>query len=242
MTHLLASGMITRDYLPRAVTTLFVVATACAALAGCGSGGKPGAPTQSASSSSATAEAPGGYDISRIDQLANQFPPDSGVTPIPHTKLNQEEADKLAGLRTEFRYDPPQCGALLSKSTHLGAGSQIQGISAHKPQQIVILAVESIAAVADPAKVAACARVAFTVPDEVKGTAERIAGPVIAGVTTSGTKTHMDLTTPDGPRVVDETTFRAELSGRVEITVGGKADPARLQDLLNKAVVAIRGH
>lgn len=235
--------MITWDSLPRTAAALLLAATVCAGLAGCSSGGKSGAPTQSASSSAATsAQAPGGFDISRIDQLANQFPPDSEVKPIPRTTLNQEEADTLAGMRKEFLYDPPQCGALLSKSTHLGAGSQIQGISAHKPEQIVILAVESPASVADAPKIAGCDRVTFTVPDEVKGTAERIAAPAIAGVTTSGTKMHMDLTTPEGPKTVDETTFRAELSSRVEIAVAGTADPARLEDLLNKAVVAIRGH
>ena len=148
----------------------------------------------------------------------------------------------MAGLRKEFIYDPPQCGAVMSKSTHLVAGSQIQGVAVRKPQEIVILAVESPSAVIDPPQVAGCDRVTFTVPDKLKGSAERIPGPPIAGVKTTGTKTHMDLTTPEGPKSEDETTFRAELSDRVEIAVGGKADPARLEDLLNKAVVAVRGH
>lgn len=219
---------------------LLVAATVGAGLAGCSSGDKSS--SQSASSSTSTTEAPGGFDISRIDQLASQFPPDAEATPIPPTKLTQEEADTLAGMRKEFQYDPPQCGTLLSKSTHLGEGSQIQGISVRKPEQLVILAVESPAAVADPPTVAGCDRVSFTVPDEVKGTAERIPAPPIAGIKTTGTKTHMEVKTPEGPKTVDETTFRAELSDRVEVAVGGKADPARLQDLLNKAVVALRGH
>jgi hypothetical protein len=204
------------------VTALFIAATVGAGLTGCSSGDNSAAPPQGASSStSTTAEAPGGFDISRIDQLASQFTPDSDVTPIPHTKLDQEEADTLAGMRKEFKYDPPQCGALLSKSTHLGDGSQIQGISARKPDQVVILAVESPAAVADPPTIAGCDHVSFTVPGEVKGTAQRIPAPPIAGVKTTGTKTHMDLTTPEGPKTVDETMFRAELSGRFEIAVGG---------------------
>jgi uncharacterized protein DUF5642 len=223
---------------------LLIAVTAGSALAGCESKNKSGEPTQSTSSSAATpaAQAPGGFDISRIAQLEKQFPPDSEVTPIPHTTVNQEEADRLAGMRKEFVYDPPQCGALLSKSAHLGAGSQIQGMAARKPPQIVILAVESPAAVTDPPEVAGCDRVTFTVPDKVKGTAERIPGPPIAGIKTTGTKTHMDLTTPEGPKSEDETTFRAELSDRVEVAVGGKADPARLEDLLNQAVIAVRGH
>lgn len=218
-----------------------IAAAVGSGLAGCSSGDKS-ASQNSSSSTSTTPEAPGGFDISRIDQLANQFPPDADVTPIPHTKLNQEEANTLAGMRKEFQYDPPQCGTLLSKSTHLGEGSQIQGISVRQPEQVVILAVESPAAVVDPPEVAGCNRVTFNVPDEVKGTAERIPAPPIAGIKTTGTKTHMEIKTPEGPRTVDETTFRAELSGRVEIAVGGKADPARLGDLLNKAVVAVRGH
>jgi Domain of unknown function (DUF5642) len=235
--------MVTWDALPRTATTLLLATTVGLGVAGCHSGDKSAAPASSTSSSaSKTAEAPGGFDISRIDQLAPQFPPDSEVTPIPHTTVNQEEADRLAGMRKEFVYDPPQCGGLLSKSTHLGDGSQIQGITVHKPQQIVILAVETPAAVTDPPKTAGCDRVSFTVPGELKGTAERIPGPAIAGVTTSGTRTHIDLTTPEGPKTVDETTFRAELSARVEVAVGGKTDPARLEDLLNKAVVALRGH
>jgi hypothetical protein len=227
---------------PRMVTALLIATTAAGGLAGCSSGSKSAAPPPSTSSSTTTApQAPGGFDISRIAQLENQFPPDSEVRLIPHTTLNQEEADTFAGLRKEFTFDPPQCGALLSKSTHLGAGSQIQGMTAHKPAQVVIIAVESPESIADPPKAPGCDRVSFTVPNEIKGTAERIPGPTIPGVTTNGTKTHMDLTTPEGPKAEDETTFRAELSGRVEIAVGGKVDPARLQDLLTKAVVAIRG-
>jgi hypothetical protein len=217
-----------------------VVLTACSGLAGCGSDNKSA--SQSASSSATTSEAPGGFDISRIDQVGLQLPPEAEATPIPHTTVNQEEANTLAGLRKEFVYDPPQCGTLLSKSTHLGAGSQIQGVSSRKPQQIAILAVESPTPVVDPPEIAGCDRVTFTVPNELRGTAERIPGPPIAGVKTTGTKTHMDLTTPEGPKTVDETTFRAELSDRVEIAVAGKADPARLEDLLTKAVAALRGH
>lgn len=228
---------------PRVGIALLIAATAGSVLAGCGSANKSGAPPRSTSSSAATStQAPGGYDISRIDQVGLQLPPESEATPIPHTAVNEEEAKTLAGMRKDFRYDPPQCGALLSKSTHLVAGSQIQGVTVRKPDQIVILIVESPAPVADPSDVAGCDRVAFTVPDEVKGTAERIPAPPIAGVKTTGTKTHMDLTTPEGPKSEDETTFRAELSDRVEIAVGGKGDPARLTDLLNKAVVAVRGH
>jgi hypothetical protein len=217
-----------------------VVLTACSGLAGCGSDNKSA--SQSASSSATTSEAPGGFDISRIDQVGLQLPPEAEATPIPHTVVNEEEAKTLAGMRKDFSYNPPQCGTLLSKSTHLVAGSQIQGVTVRKPDQIVILIVESPAPVTDPPRVAGCDRVTFTVPDEVKGTAERIPGPAIAGTKTTGTKTHMDLTTSEGPKTVDETTLRAELSDRVEIAVGGKGDPARLPDLLNKAVVAVRGH
>lgn len=231
--------MNTWDYLPRAAVTLLVAATVGSALAGCGSGNKSA--TQSSSSTS-TSESPGGFDISRIDQVGLKLPQEDEATPIPHTTVNQDEADHLAGLRKEFVYDPPRCGALLSKSTHLVAGSQVQGVAVRKPQEIVILAVESPAAVADPPEVAGCDRVSFTVPDKLKGTAERIPGPPIAGIKTTGTKTHMDLTTPEGPKAEDETTFRAELSDRVEVAVGGKADQARLEDLLNQAVIAVRGH
>jgi hypothetical protein len=223
----------------RAAVVLLLGATVASGLAGCGSGGKSA--TQSSSSTS-TPEAPGGFDISRIDQVGLKLPPEDEATPIPHTTVNQDEADHLAGMRKEFVYDPPQCGALLSKSTRLVSGSQVQGVAVRKPQQIVILAVESPGAVTDPPEIAGCDRVTFTVPDKVKGTAERIPGPPIAGLKTTGTKTHMDLTTPEGPRSEDETTFRAELSNRVEVAVGGKADPARLEDLLNQAVVAVRGH
>ena len=218
---------------------VFIVATVCGGLVGCSSGDKSA--TQSPSSTT-TSEAPGGFDISRIDQVGLQLPPEAEAIPIPHTAVNEEEAKKLAGMRKDFSYDPPQCGTLLSKSTRLVAGSQIQGVTVRKPEQIVILAVESPAAVADPPDVAGCDRVSFTVPDEVKGTAQRIPGPPIPGLKTTGTKTHMDLTTPEGPKTVDETTFRAELSDRVEIAVGGKGDPARLVDLLNQAVIAVRGH
>jgi hypothetical protein len=222
----------------RIVIAMTIAATVGSGLAGCSSGDKSSSP----SSTSTTAEAPGGFDIGRIDKVGLQLPQDREATPIPRTTVDAEEAKTLAGMRKEFQYDPPQCGSLLSKSTHLGEGSQIQGVTVHKPEQILILVVESPAAVTDPPEVAGCNRVTFTVPDEVKGTAERIPGPAIAGLKTTGTKTHMDLKTPEGPKTVDETTFRAELSDRVEIAVGGKTDPAALTDLLNQAVVAVRGH
>src|ERR1700759_3954005 len=127
---------------------LLIATTVGAGLVGCGSGAK--STSQSASSSTSTKEAPGGFDISRIDQVGLQLPQEFEATPIEHTTLNAEEAKTLAGMRKEFQYDPPQCGSLLSKSTHLGEGSQIQGVTVHKPEQIVILAVESPAAVTDP--------------------------------------------------------------------------------------------
>src|SRR5690349_919237 len=131
----------------RAAVVLLLGATVASGLAGCGSGGKSA--TQSSSSTS-TSEPPGGFDISRIDQLGLKLPAEDEATPIPHTTVNQDEANHLAGMRKEFVYDPPQCGAVLSKSTHLTAGSQVQGVAVRKPQQIVILAVESPAAVTDP--------------------------------------------------------------------------------------------
>jgi hypothetical protein len=226
----------------RIVIALTIAATLGPGLAGCSSGDKSSSSQGASSATSTTAEAPGGFDISLIDKVGLQLPQDREATPIPHTTVDAEEAKTLAGMRKEFQYDPPQCGSLLSKSTHLAEGSQIQGVTVHKPEQILILAVESTAAVTDPPEVAGCNRVTFTVPDEVKGTAERIPGPAIAGVKTTGTKTHMDLKTEEGPKTVDETTLRAELSDRVEIAVGGKADPAALTDLLNQAVIAVRGH
>jgi hypothetical protein len=118
-------------------------------LSGCTSGGQPHSSSSGTSSTKARPAAvptnpPGEYDISRIDQLANQFPPGYSVTPIPRRTLTQEEADNFGDAFKKFgmTFDPPQCNAAL-KSVHVVAGSQLQGLNATGPQDIAVIAAQS---------------------------------------------------------------------------------------------------
>jgi Domain of unknown function (DUF5642) len=228
--------MLIRRSVLRVAVGLLVVTTL--GLSGCASNGQPAAgPTNP----------PGGYDISRIDQLANQFPPGYSVTPIPPTTLTQEQADEFGDMIKKFGFtvDPPQCSAAL-KSLQLVGGTKLQGLSAKGPQDIAVVAAQAPQPIPSPPTGDSCSHIAFT-SNVGHGTADRVPGPAISGVTTVGVKMHIDITVSGSSTTMDQQMYIAALGDRTAVTVTGQSvtgqsDAQPLEALLVKAVTAVRGH
>lgn len=224
-----------------------VAMLAAAAVTSCGPGGpKANGPHSTSStakpSSTVLAEPPGGYDIGRITNLANQLPPGFTVTQIPRTTLTKEQADSIAGLSKQFAFtfDPPQCNTLL-KQSGVEAGAVTQGLLAHGPQiEVTITATQAAQAIPNPAMGGGCSHVAFTSQDTARGTADVMGGPAIDGASTSAVKVHLDFATPEFSKTIDRLTYAAVLSDKTAVVVDGESNPQLLVDLLVKAVAALR--
>jgi hypothetical protein len=239
--------MLTVTAARRVGAALLAAVTVGVGLAGCGSGGQSH-PSSSAASTSATSatvsnEPSGGYDISRISALANQFPPGFTTTPIPRTTLTQQQADSFAGLAKQFpfTFDPPTCAALL-KRPHILAGTELQGLVATGPQRITVVAAQSPQPIENNLGSDACNHVTFNAPGSAQGTADRIPGPSIDGVPTVGIKLHLDITLPSLSKSMDQYLYLAVLSNKTGVDLEGESDTQLLESLLVKAVTAIRGH
>jgi hypothetical protein len=187
------------------------------------------------------AEPPGGYDIGRIANLATQLPPGFTVTQIPRTTLTKEQADSIAGLSKQFAFtfDPAHCNTVL-KPAGVDAGSVSQGLVAHGPQEVTVVAAQSPQAIPDTVVGAGCSHVTFKSQDTAQGTADRLPGPAIDGASTSAVKVHLDFATPTFSKSIDRLTFFAALSDKTAVVVDGESNPQLLADLLVKAVAAIR--
>ena len=197
---------------------------------------------------SAPAEPPGGYDISRIAALANDFPPGYTVTPIPRTVLTQKMVDDANGFVGAGKplFDPPQCA--MQHRGNLVEGAVMQGVTAHGPtglpgralpQFVMVLATHTEQPIHASKPAPGCDHVSVTM-DGANGTDERVSGPTITGVPTEGVKTHW-VSAPITGQPEDTYIYIALLSNKTLIQVTGKNDPQLLQDLLVKAVSAIRG-
>jgi Domain of unknown function (DUF5642) len=236
--------MFIRRSAPRVAVGFLVVTTL--GLPGCASGGQPhtsSSPSAKAQPAAVPTKPSGEYDISRIAQLANQFPPGYSVTPIPRRTLSQDEADNFGGQFKKFgmTVDPPQCNAAL-KSVHVVAGSQLQGLSATGPQDIAVIGAQSPQPKPSSPVIEGCDHIVLTAPGKETGTADILPGPAISGVTTNGMKMHLDITLPDGAsKTMDLLMYMAALGDKTAVTVTGQSDTQLLEALLVKAVTAVRG-
>lgn len=230
-----------------ATVRIGLVMLAVAALTSCGSNSpKANGPHSTSSTANpppkALVEPPGGYDIGRIANLANQFPPGFTVTPVPRTTLTKEQADSVAGLSKQFAFtfDPPQCNTVL-KPAGVEAGAVSQGLLAHGPQtEVTVIATQTSQPIPDTVVGAGCSHVAFKSQDTARGTADVLAGPAIDGASTSAVKVHLDFATPGFSKSIDRLTYVAALSGKTAVVVDSESNPQLLADLLVKAVAVIR--
>jgi hypothetical protein len=190
--------------------------------------------------------AAGDYDLARLSELSDDFPPD--FVPL-NPEVQKVHPVYVAGVGAAvsggkpFTTDPQQCSILL-KPVNGVAGSDSIGIRADAfgDRSISVGAYVPVAVSGDiPAT--GCDHMTYEVRDAERirtGTAERIAAPAIDGATTVAVK----ITTDNYPdpvyfyaAVFDD---RAYVNVSAQVARDFQAQPV-LPDLLVKAVNAIRG-
>lgn len=198
---------------------------------------------QPSSATSAAAAAHTAYDISRVDNVKDDFPPGFPAQPQPSKTLSQQDIDS-SGITafTGAQVDPPQCrSVLIPPNAEPAVGAQAAGIRGEGDQgsiYVVALRLPRSAPASQPP--AGCDRVTVSGSAQASGTAERIPAPSIAGATTTGAK--LSVNAAEDPDYV----FTAALDDRTSVIVMGSTDaqlnPQQLlSDLLVKAASAVRG-
>jgi hypothetical protein len=235
----------------RQIASLLVAVGVGVTLAACGHSGqsKPtgssSAQPQPPSSSTAAAAPPAAYDISRVDNVKNDFPP--GFTPDPHPAktLDQHDIDSShIGAFIKAQVDPPQCRSLIIPPyAEPSVGTEAAGVRGDGDQgEIYVVAFRLPKAVPAGQPPAGCDRVSLSGSPEVAGTAQRIPAPEIDGFTTSGARVSPTAAEDDEPDYI----FTAALNDQTSVVVMGSTDaqlnPQQLlSDLLVKGTSAVRG-
>ncbi|HET9876096.1 MAG TPA: DUF5642 family protein [Mycobacterium sp.] len=256
------------------IATSLVVLGVSMTFAGCGHPteqkptSSPAAQPPPASSSTSAAPA-AAYDISRVDNVKNDFPPGFTAESHPAKTLDQQDIDGSgANPFTGAKVDPPQCRALLVPPyTDPSVGTQAAGVSAEGDQgniDVVAFGLPKPIPASEPP--AGCDHVSVSGSPEATGTAESIPAPKIDGVTTTAVKFSASDQDQDqdqdqggdqdqdgdqdqgGDGDADEPNyiFTAALNDQTSVVVTGSTDPQLnpqqlLSDLLVKAVAAVRG-
>lgn len=215
--------------------------------AGCGHTTEA-APQRSPSSAPApvqpSATPPAAYDISRVDDVSNDFPAGFTVQAHPAKMLQQQDIDSSSLTAfTAAQVDPPQCRpAVIPPYADPVTGTTAAGVRAAGDQgNIYVVALRSPKPNPVSVPPAGCDRMALSGSPETTGTVERVPAPAVVGVTTTGVK--MTGTDPeDNPDYL----YTAALDDQTTVVVMGSADeqldPQQLlADLLVKATSAVRG-
>ncbi|BCO36882.1 hypothetical protein BMW24_011145 [Mycobacterium heckeshornense] len=183
------------------------------------------------------------YDISRVDRVKDDLPPGFAGEAEPSKTLTQQDiASSGITAFTGAQVDPPQCRAVLvPPHVEPSVGTQAAGVRGQGDQgNIYIVAMRLPQPVRASQPPAGCDRVSVSGSPKASGTAERIAAPSIAGVTTTGAKLSVDAA--EDPDYV----FTAALDDQTSVVVMGSTDAqlnpqGLLSDLLVKATSAVRG-
>jgi hypothetical protein len=229
---------------------LVAVGLGAVTVAACGNSQQPkptgssSAQAQPPSSSSASAAPAAKYDISRVDNVKNDFPPGFKPDSRPEKTLDQDDIANSGIIPfTQAKFDPPQCRALLIPPyADPSVGTQAAGVSGDGDQgEIYVVAMQLPQPVPASPPPAGCDHVSLSGAPEVTGTAEPIPAPKIDGVTTTGSKL-----TPADQNADPEYMFTAALGDQTTVVVmGGAAEELNpqqlLSDLLVKATSAVRG-
>lgn len=218
------------------------------ALAACA---QPGADKPAASSSaqpqpsaSASAAASAGYDIARVNNVKNDFPPGFNPDVHPATTLNQQDINHSGFVAlTRAKVDPAQCRSLIIPPyAEPTVGTQAAGTQGRGDQgEIYVVALRPPRPVPASPPPAGCDTVSLSGAPAATGTAERIPGPNIDGVTTTGVRLN-PADGEDDPNYI----FTAALNDQTSVVVIGSTtddlNPQQLlSDLLVKATAAVRG-
>ncbi len=224
---------------------IFVVSVV--ALTGCGHSAEQGSDRTSAARSSepsSTSPAPAAaYDIARVDNVKNDFPPGFTTESEPVKTLAQQDIDNSGvAAFTGAQVDPPQCRALLIPPyAEPSPGARAAGVRATSDQGdmfVVALTLPQPVPIGAPPK--GCDQFSITDDPESTGTAEAIPAPKIDGVTTTAVK--VTVSDDEDPDYI----FTAGLSDQTSVVAMGSVDedlnPQQvLSDLLVKATAAVRG-
>ncbi|HEU4361920.1 MAG TPA: DUF5642 family protein [Mycobacterium sp.] len=220
---------------------------AAAALAGCSHAATPPPSAPSSvppSPAQSSASQPAGYDISKVDDVKDDFP--SGFTAQAHPAKTLDQQDINGSQIAAFigaQVDPPQCrSVVIPPYAEPVVGTQAAGVRAEGDQgAMYVVALRSPKPNPISPPPAGCDQIALSGSPEASGTVEQVPAPDIAGVTTTGVK----LTTDD-PDDDPDYLYTAALDDQTAVVVMGSADtqldPQKfLADLLVKAVSAVRG-
>jgi hypothetical protein len=222
----------------RRIAALLVTAVV---LSGCSS-----STTGPAKTPTSSVEESAGYDLSRLAEVKDDFPPDFTPSPFEVAKLDPAYVDQVGAVVSygkPFTVDPQQCRALLKPvDGRIGADTNGSRVDGPNKQSI---AVNADAPVTVPAEIPAtnCDRMTFDVKNDAvrtRGTAERITAPIIDGAVTEALQIQID----GYPDV--EYYYAAIVDNRLYVNVAARLNPSfdaqpRLPDLLVKAVAAVRG-
>ncbi len=222
---------------------------AAVVLAACGQpeAGKPAgpspAPSRAPASGQAAPAASTGYDIARVGDVKGDFPAGFNPEARPAKTLSQQDIDGSGvAVFTKAPVNPPQCRPLIIPPyAEPSVGTQAAGVQGQGDQgRIYVVALRLPQPVPATAAPAGCDRVSLSGSPQAAGTAERIGGPAIDGVTTTGVRlSPVDAEDPDY-------IFTAALDDQTTVVVMGSADkqldpPQLLSGLLVKATCAVRG-
>jgi hypothetical protein len=209
-----------------------------------GPAASPPAQQQSPSSSGAAPAVASPYDIARVDNVKDDFPPGFKAVPHPTKTLDQQDIDHSGVVAfTKATIDPPQCRSLIippyaepTVGTH-AAGTKADGDQGY----IDVVAIRKDQPVPASPLPAGCDKVTMSGAPQASGTAERIPAPTIAGVTTTG----VELSPADEDDDPDYI-YTAALDSQTSVVVMGSTaedlNPQQmLSDLLVKATAAVRG-
>ncbi|MDT5195588.1 MAG: hypothetical protein QOF88_7263 [Mycobacterium sp.] len=222
----------------RRIAALLVTAVV---LSGCSS-----STTGPAKTPTSSVEESAGYDLSRLAEVKDDFPPDFTPSPFEVAKLDPAYVDQVGAVVSygkPFTVDPQQCRALLKPvDGRIGADTNGSRVDGPNKQSI---AVNADAPVTVPAEIPAtnCDRMTFDVKNDAvrtRGTAERITAPIIDGAVTEALQIQID----GYPDV--EYYYAAIVDNRLYVNVAARLNPSfdaqpLLPDLLVKAVAAVRG-
>jgi len=222
------------------------LALAIALLPGCARS-VDGTPVAAHGSSSGAKSRPGqpvkDYDISRLSELRNEFPPGfSRVEAMPVTTIGPA-AEKFSsvGIGEVVSVDPPRCRSLLQPVTP-PSDAQFTLVAGVGKGAIMVAAVKTRGPLPVTTAPAGCDHAAVIRKmgrRQYDSTVKHLPGPSIDGVTTTGT---MDVAALGNTKSY---VFVGVLSDTVAVAVQGllPGDPRAedtLQDLLVRAVDAIR--
>ena len=225
----------------RGATVLPLLVCVGIALPGCSTSVK-----ESENAPPTSADAAVGYELARLAEVKDDFPPDFTPSPFEVAKLDPAYVDQVGAVVSygkPFTVDPQHCRALLKPvDGRIGADTNGSRVDGPNKQSI---AVNADAPVAVPAEIPAtnCDRMTFDVKNDAvrtRGTAERITAPIIDGAVTEALKIQID----GYPDV--EYYYAAIVDNRLYVNVAARLNPSfdaqpLLPDLLVRAVAAVRG-